>query len=268
MKITHLFGREDVFLIHGRRDNEHLAELHLPKSMFKATVLRPGHHNFGWGFRFGRNGDESDLGLDLYAGKVTVLWLRARAPWLKWARVEQGKPDWYQARHTTLKVHPYEGCWIEWEWDHLAHEWRSSDPWWRRWSLTKTTMLGRTSTDTKTVLWEPAVVPMPEGDYPGQLTLEWYTRRYVRWPGTLLHPTRAQSWRLEIPDGIPHWGKGENSWDCGMDGLFGTGGSTREGAIARAVESVMEMRRRHGAVDLPRPMGVMEAEQWVQREIG
>ena len=145
----------------------------------------------------------------------------------------------------------------------LAHEWRSSDPWWRGWSLTKTTILGRTSTDTKTVLSEPAVVPTPEGNYAGQLTLNVYTRRYVRWPGTWIHdPTSEESWSLEIPDGIPHWGKGENSWDCGMDGTFGTGGRTRESAIARAVESVLEMRRRHGALDLPRPMTVIEAAQW------
>jgi hypothetical protein len=52
--------------------------------------------------------------------------------------------------------------------------------------------------------------------------------------------------KLDIPGGIPHNGKGENSWDCGDDGLWGCGGDTVEEAIGHAVSSVLRSRRRYG----------------------
>lgn len=133
-------------------------------------------------------------------------------------------------------THPFErsGGW----------ESRSSDPWWRKaicfhvvdWLIGKARY-----EETKGAPFE-AIVPMPEGSYkviatPSRAT--WRRRWY--WP-TLV---RDSVW-LDIPGGIPHSGKGENSWDCGDDGLCGIGGATVDLAIGNAVSSALKSRRRHG----------------------
>lgn len=43
-------------------------------------------------------------------------------------------------------------------------------------------------------------------------------------------------------------GKGENSWDCGEDGLYGCGseGSSLEDAITKTVSIVLRNRRKYG----------------------
>lgn len=123
-------------------------------------------------------------------------------------------------------------------------EWRSADPWWKKdislpivdW------LIGRSRCETRMGERREVVVPMPEGSYRAIAQHEtriW--RRHWYWP-----ERRRDSVTLDIPDGIPHAGKGENSWDCGGDGLFGCGGDTVEDAIANAVRSVLRSRRRYG----------------------
>lgn len=245
---------------------ERLVSLHGPHSQASAEWSLLGKHGFGWGFQLGRNGGESDLGLSLYAGRVASVWLRLRAPWTKWARVSEAADpkNWYYARHTGLRVHPHEGCLLAWEWD--AYDGRSSrdDPWWRSWSLRWADILGRTKAETIDGETGTTVVPLPEGAYPAVWKREDCVWRYERFPGSLLDaingPKRHTSYTLDIPGGIPVEGKGENSWDCGMDGLFGVNGATVEDAVANAVRSVLRDRQRYGGPhNLTRPTAVSEA---------
>ena len=89
----------------------------------------------------------------------------------------------------------------------------------------------------------PVVIPMPEGVYHGTAKIERRT-----WKRPLWFAFSRVSTTIDCPRGIPFAGKGENSWDCGDDGLFGWGaeGPSIEKAIARGVESVLESRRRYG----------------------
>ncbi len=123
-------------------------------------------------------------------------------------------------------------------------EWSSKDAWWVRGVRVdlKDLFFGRMRCD-RAILEEniPVVIPMPEGVYQGVIRRERWTRKRSRWFGE----TQESVW-LEIPKGIPHAGKGENSWDCGDDGLFGIGGDNVEDAIANAVRSVLRDRRRYG----------------------
>lgn len=133
-------------------------------------------------------------------------------------------------------------------------EWTRSDPWWVRGvSLDlRRLLLGRERCDTSIVREGiPVVVPMPEGNYNGVVKIERRTWKRPRW----FARTRESAW-LEIPKGIPHAGKGENSWDCGDDGLFGIGGDSIEDAIANAVRSVMRDRKRYGS---PSPQSITDA---------
>ncbi len=85
------------------------------------------------------------------------------------------------------------------------------------------------------------VIPMPEGCYKAIATPETRT-----WTWRFGWKKVRKSINLHIEGGIPFSGKGENSWDCGDDGLWGTGGDTVEEAIGNAVASVLRNRRRHG----------------------
>jgi hypothetical protein len=124
-------------------------------------------------------------------------------------------------------------------------EWRSSDPWWIRgvsFNLPDF-FLGRTKHTNETVGEFVVSIPMPEGSYPAKVRIEHCTWKRPRWFGGI---NRRDAW-VDIPGGIPFPGKGENSWDCGMDGLFGYGCSSTkpEDVIAKGVQSVMESRRKY-----------------------
>lgn len=54
--------------------------------------------------------------------------------------------------------------------------------------------------------------------------------------------TTREDYDIAMAQGIPFPGKGENSWDCGDDAVFGFSGATIEGAIARVVTDVVERR--------------------------
>lgn len=122
-------------------------------------------------------------------------------------------------------------------------EWNTRDPWWIRGvSLDlQRLVLGKRVYVAQFVRQENVRIAMPEGAYRGVATVELVTRGFARW-----FKRTAEEVSLEIPKGIPFAGKGENSWDCGDDGLHGIGGSSVEDAIARAQAAVQESRRRHG----------------------
>jgi len=243
-----------------------LVSLHGPNSTVSAEWSLLGKHGFGWGFRFGRNGSESDLGLNLYAGRLASLWLRLRAPWTKWARVtEEADPKgWHNARHSGVRIHPHEGCQIAGEWEAYDGHWSRSDPWWRQWSITTTTILGRTKMETTEGESGATVVPLPEGNYLATWQEKTHTTRYRRAPGTWLDrlngPRVTHFYNLSVEGGIPVEGKGENSYDCGMDGVFDASGSTVPDAVAAMVRAVLRDRDRYGGPhNLTRPMTVAEA---------
>ena len=89
----------------------------------------------------------------------------------------------------------------------------------------------------------PTVVPMPERAYPASVKLFESTWKRPRWFASRM--VRAE---VKIEKGIPFPGKGENSYDCGDDALFGLTckADTVEQAIAETVESALRNRRRYG----------------------
>lgn len=122
-------------------------------------------------------------------------------------------------------------------------EWVSVDPWWIR-GLTldlKRLVLGRTTYAAEELALVPCDVPMPEGYYQAVAKVQRVTRGRERW-----FKRTAQEVQLEIQRGIPFAGKGENSFDCGDDGLFGISGDSIDDAIRRARESVLRSRALYG----------------------
>ncbi len=88
------------------------------------------------------------------------------------------------------------------------------------------------------------LIPMPEGAYPASVTLEFCTWKRPRLPWV---SARRKTAKVDLSIGIPHEGKGENSWDCGTDALhsLSVGASTVEEAISKTVESVLGSRRKY-----------------------
>jgi hypothetical protein len=90
--------------------------------------------------------------------------------------------------------------------------------------------------------WKDIVITMPEGKYKGKLRL--YTGTWKNRFRTL----RIPRGEIEMEEGIPFPGKGENSWDCGEDATYGMTcpAQTEEEAICALIQSVMRNRRRYG----------------------
>ena len=122
-------------------------------------------------------------------------------------------------------------------------EWRARDPWWvRGLSLDlRRLVLGDRTYQAEELALVPCLVPMPEGNYPAVAKVQRVTRGFARW-----FKRTSNEVTLDIPKGIPFAGKGENSWDCDDDGLFGIGGDSIDDAIRRAQEAVRERRQRYG----------------------
>lgn len=109
-------------------------------------------------------------------------------------------------------------------------------------------LLGRRKCTTEIIEPERVVlIPMPEGDYCGLLKVERRTWRRKLWPWWPLKLVRT-SRDIECPDGIPFSGKGDNSWDCGEDGIYGTGFEVRsdEEACALFAASALQTRKQRG----------------------
>lgn len=90
-------------------------------------------------------------------------------------------------------------------------------------------------------------IEMPEGKYPALFSFE--TRIWFR-PRSPFRKIRYDT-DVDIPIGIPESGKGENSWDCGENALYGTGISGKTKAeghnIDRAAAHVRECSLRNRA---------------------
>ncbi len=249
------------------------------------NLLPPRRYWFALGALFGRNGGESDVGLALYFGPVGTLWLRLRAPWLAWLRVRgRERKDWFEARHTGFRL-GWAGTIISVEIDNpenmysrrLGAKPKSSHDvgprWIGEWSLSPYQIVGRKGHYTTPVLEQGScVIPTPEGAYPATWALTETSTSYVRWPGTWIDALRGKqtrrSYQIDIPGGIPFWGKGENSWDCGMTGLLGVGSdASLEDAAGKAVLRVLQSRKKNGGPHrLPHPMTVSEAADWVVQQ--
>ncbi len=182
---------------------------------------------------FHRTGVSLGLSLGLTSLSVRLVWF---------SLFVHSNNDDHDMREFSLRI--MDGnVWIDHPWVR-QNEWRSADPWWKKSIVlhVKDWLLGKARCDVTTGSPFTVYVPMPEGSYRATATPEtyvWRRRFYVP-------QLRRDSVKLDIEGGIPHAGKGENSWDCGDDGLWGISGETTEKAIANAVASVLTSRRRYG----------------------
>lgn len=90
-------------------------------------------------------------------------------------------------------------------------------------------------------------ITLPEGKYPATCEMKDCYWKRPRWPFT---KTIRRAF-IEIENGIPIPGKGENSWDCEDDAIFGHTGPAESfrDAEKQLVFSILETRFKHAGLD-------------------
>lgn len=122
--------------------------------------------------------------------------------------------------------------------------WHSEDPkWWEFNINVKDIFFGKEKYSRRVLETRDVEVPMPERSYKAkaQLCLDTWSRS--RW-----FSKSIKRIDIELNEGIPHEGKGENSWDCGVDATHSycaQADSIPEG-VGRLVGSVLDSRVRYG----------------------
>lgn len=189
----------------------------------------------------GSGGGDHDVTLGVRLPPV-AMWLSLSGAFRRLPRFDA----WWTARYrygsrtVEASIHDAIVWWRMWT---DPNEWHSKTPRWREGNFKPLdVILGRERYREQTLSEHDVLIPMPEGGYPAKVALRLDTWARPRWFAKSL--LRAS---VDVPIGVPHQGKGENSYDCGEDALFGWGGpcATLEGAIASTVESVLKSRRRY-----------------------
>lgn len=152
-----------------------------------------------------------------------------------------GRP-WNYLRERHLSASWHDGAiWLElWTGD---DDWVRDRPWHRN---TVSLDVVRWIVGRENFTWEKGesfevLIPLPEGCYKAIFTPSVKTWR------NRFRTLVKRGHDIKIPGGIPFEGKGENSWDCGEDGLYGTGcGESVEEGIGHVVTTVLESRKRYG----------------------
>lgn len=126
--------------------------------------------------------------------------------------------------------------------------WSRDMPWYAKgWNFDPADFfLGRRKYEERTLDGRPADITMPEGSYPVTIRLYEATWKRPRWP----FPLRLLRAEVKSESGVPIPGKGENSWDCGEDAIFGSTfpcASFTE-AVASFTHNILSTRGKHGGL--------------------
>lgn len=191
--------------------------------------------------------DEAAVGFSVALGLFSFH-IETRNRWLynKLERITKRKDQTYtNGRIIGLSYHD-KALWVS-LWDDPMES-RGVDPWW--WDFVihfDDLLLGKAKHNLEVLQEGETKIDMPEGVYDAKYKVEKRTWKRSRWP----FATTRTGIYFDIPVGIPHEGKGENSWDCGMDATFGTGthwdGRLHE-ATKRVAMQCLQTRQRYGSL--------------------
>lgn len=156
-----------------------------------------------------------------------IAWITfAHAQWAE----DCGMTDYYRRQnprtHTDLQL------WPGWE---LKIKWPPVLDW----------VLGRAKHHKTDVQSTYVKIPLDNKEYDGKLTIEQRYFKRPRWPWAY---RRAYTSYLEVKSPPRFAGKGESSWDCGDDAIYGFGTNELRPAsvVGLYVKRVLENRERYG----------------------
>lgn len=160
-------------------------------------------------------------------------WWSSR-PWLKsWNEKFGGFPDSH--RYTdfdfiSFSIFDWSLHWkflkFDWGWSATMPKWMDG-----HWNILDK-ILGGSKYSKELISTHDVIIPMPEGGYPAVVKIERCTWKRPRWFAKVIEDAS-----IDIPWGIPHQGKGENSWDCGEDRLYGCG--SRSTSLSKVIGDVV-----------------------------
>ena len=150
-----------------------------------------------------------------------------------------------EPRECCISIHNY-ALWIN-PWSNPL-EWKSKDPWWRKGKTIHfdDLLLGKVKYESSEVKPRERVEIELDGRvYRGTAKFEFSRWKRPRW---FAHEKESTWIDMDRGHGLPHAGKGENSWDCGDDAICGWGvdGHSISKAIASGIERVLEYRKKRG----------------------
>lgn len=199
-----------------------------------------GRLRFGWELEVGGIGCEHDLSGHFYLPGLSFYWHIDRC--LPKAWTERNGYDsrvlGFDLRGGALWVK----CWAP------GNGWDSKQPKWMDWNFDCADFFfGKTRYSQRVLRKVPVEVPLPEGVYPGSVEVEESTWKRPRWPWA----KRVIRTHIETERYIPIPGKGENSWDCGDDGIDAQScrAETPEDAVGELVKTVLKYRSQRGGRD-------------------
>jgi hypothetical protein len=147
-----------------------------------------------------------------------------------------------EPRELSLRVFDWAIWWRTWS---DPNGWDSRRPRWREGCWHPIDMLlGPVKYTTEDLETRQIAIPMPEGEYPATAVRQRCTWKRPRWFARTREFVNVD---IRTRGGIPHQGKGENSWDCGTDGLCGysTEGGSFESAIIDGVARALRSRAKY-----------------------
>lgn len=200
---------------------------------------------------------DSDQSEKIWSNKKNHQKLKGRFRTKEKGWIRTGKRD------LSLRFHHYSMWWNVWRND---DSWSSDTPKWRCGSFDFVKLLkGKDKVDREVVFNGFDEIEMPEGKYMCKIDYTKFKRKYTRWFPKVWHRFQFEFGYTDkngkwVITPVPHWGKGENSWDCGMDGTYsvslGSGVKTLKEAKAEVVKSCMRDREKYGNVDFSNVTGI------------
>lgn len=152
----------------------------------------------------------------------------------------------YEGRVLSFGIHDWALWWNVWT---PEMSWSSKTPKYRNGSFHPIDfVLGQGKFESRSVRDLGIIeIPMPEGVYDAHVTLKIEQWRRKRW----FAKKPRQYFDFELGAGIPHPGKGENSWDCGMNATCGISSSAENLSLAvgDVVGRCLESRVKYGGMN-------------------
>ena len=221
-------------------------------------LLRRRTHGLGVNLTIGSPGAGEDVKLSLYASVLGSAWLHVSG-----VLPERFQPGGHKSRELYLTLrndsmrrpHLRYALWAK------EHEWSKADPWWVR-GVTidfERVLFGRPAHEATVVDSGVCVVPMPERNYEATYEVTEHVNHWSERLGRFRDPQVWYSTSIDPGAAIPVPGKGENSWDCGDDAIYGmsAGGRNVSDAIGKLVASALNTRQRHGGQHMSVPGGAL-----------
>lgn len=203
-----------------------------------------GYLALGFGFDIGGGDSNDELQLALYLGLVSI-WLTYGARWVR--RIAKGISKLRGHKYTQqfgnhIQLHRGGAFSLEIGGDHMG-----DSAVFKYYVDISRALKGRAVVTREIIQEGETSVVMPEKKYAARYTIERLIWKHPRW----FTQSRIDI-KIEVPEGIPHEGKGENSYDCGMDYSYGMSLDYKDSlrdACDQFALYVIKSRQKYSALD-------------------